>query len=123
MIETKRRILVIEDDDIVRDTVKLLLEYKGYEVITSANGSNARTIIEKFNPHLVLTDIYLGDADGRIICQEIKNNPKTSHIPVVIMSGSPDIYNSIAGVGANDIVLKPFDEQTLMNRLQRQLTA
>ena len=115
----KRRILVIEDDDIVRDTVKLLLEYKGYEVITSANGSNARTIIEKFNPHLVLTDIYLGDADGRIICQEIKNNPKTSHIPVVIMSGSPDIYNSIAGVGANDIVLKPFDEQTLMNRLQR----
>ncbi|HEY0057373.1 MAG TPA: response regulator [Pedobacter sp.] len=102
-----RRILVVEDDDIVRDTVKLLLEYKGYEVYTSSNGINICSIIEEFKPNLVLTDIYLGESDGRIICQEIKNNPETSHIPVVIMSGSSDIYNSISSVGANDIVLKP----------------
>lgn len=119
----KRRILVIEDDDIVRDTVQLLLEYRGYEVLTSSNGEGICTIVEDFEPHLVLTDIYLGDADGRIICQELKNNPKTSHIPVVVMSGSSDIYNSISSFGANDIVSKPFDEQTLVSRLQRQLTA
>jgi DNA-binding response OmpR family regulator len=119
----KRRILVIEDDDLVRDTVQLLLEYKGYEVKTSSNGLNITPLVEDFKPHLVLTDIFLGENDGRIICHDIKSNPKTKDIPVIIMSGSPDIYNSIAGVGANDIVLKPFDEQTLMNRLQRQLTA
>lgn len=119
----KRRILVIEDDDIVRDTIQLLLEYKGFEVCTSSNGINASSIVEEFKPNLVLTDIFLGETDGRIICQEIKNNPKTRHIPVVIMSGASDIYNTISGVGANDIVSKPFDEQTLISRLQRQLSA
>lgn len=122
-LEMKRRILVIEDDDIVRDTVQLLLEYRGYEVLTSSNGQGICTIVKDFEPHLVLTDIYLGETDGRIICQELKNNPKTSHIPVVVMSGSSDIYNSISSFGANDIVSKPFDEQTLVSRLQRQLTA
>lgn len=119
----KRRILVIEDDDIVRETVQLLLEYKGYEVYTSSNGINIYSIVEEFKPNLVLTDIFLGEADGRVICQEIKRNPKTNHIPVIIMSGASDIYNTISGVGANDIVSKPFDEQTLINRLQRQLSA
>lgn len=114
---------MIEDDDLVRDTVQLLLEIKGYEVITSSNGKDICILVEEFKPHLVLTDIYLGEVDGRLICQEIKNNPKTQHIPVVVMSGSTDIYNSISSFGANDVVLKPFNEQTLINRLHRQLTA
>ena len=120
----KWRILVIEDDDIVRDTIELLLKYKGYQVVTSVNGLDVDSQVEDFKPDLVLTDIYLGESDGREICQSLKNNPETSHIPVIIMSGaSSDIYNTIVGVGANDIVLKPFDEQTLINRVQRQLSA
>lgn len=119
----KSRILVIEDDEIVRETVQLLLELRGYEVYTYAHGHGVCDIVEDFKPHLVLTDINLGDTDGRIICQDIKNNPNTQHIPVVVMSGASDIYNSISSCGANDIVLKPFDEQTLVSRLQRQLSA
>lgn len=119
----KRRILVIEDDDLVRDTVQLLLEYKGFEVRTSATGTDAYTLVQFFKPDLILTDIFLGKVDGRIICRQIKNNPLTSHIPVLIMSGADDIYNTISDAGANDIVLKPFDEQTLISRVQRQLTA
>jgi DNA-binding response OmpR family regulator len=120
----KRRILVIEDDDIVRDTIELLLRYKGFKVETSSTGLDIESKVIDFQPHLILTDIFLGESDGRVICQSLKNNPATSHIPVIIMSGAAtDIYNTIAGVGANDIVLKPFDEQTLMTRVQRQLTA
>ena len=120
----QRRIFVIEDDDIVRDTVELLLRYKGYQVITSATGRDVLERIEEFKPDLILTDIFLGELDGREICQCVKNNPKTNHIPIIIMSGAAsEIYNTIAGVGANDVVLKPFDEQTLMSRVQRQLTA
>jgi CheY-like chemotaxis protein len=120
----EQRILVIEDDDIVRDTLELLLSYKGYEVATSSNGLDAIAKVAEFQPDLILTDIFLGESDGRIICQSVKNNPETSHIPVIIMSGSSsEIYNTIAGVGANDIVLKPFDEETLMHRVHRQLSA
>ncbi|MBC8054906.1 MAG: response regulator [Sphingobacteriaceae bacterium] len=120
----KRRILVIEDDDIVRDTIELLLSYKGFKVSTSATGLDILPKIEEFKPDLIITDIFLGQSDGRVICQSVKNDPKTHHIPVIIMSGAAtDIYNTIIGAGANDIVLKPFDEQTLLSRVQRQLSA
>lgn len=120
----KRRILVIEDDDIVRDTIELLLEYKGFMVFTSATGLDVHEKIANYKPDLILTDIFLGESDGRVICQSLKSDPETSHIPIIIMSGAAtDIYNTIIGVGANDIVLKPFDEQTLVSRVQRQLSA
>jgi CheY-like chemotaxis protein len=119
-----QKILIIEDDEIVRDTLELLLSYRGYEVVTSCDGSDAILKVTEFQPDLILTDIFLGENDGRIICQSVKNNPETSHIPVIIMSGSSsEIYNTISGVGANDVVLKPFDEETLMHRVGRQLSA
>lgn len=120
----ERRILVIEDDDIVRDTVELLLRYKGFQVLTSSTGLDVCSKVDEFKPDLILTDIFLGESDGRAICQSLKNDPKTNHIPVIIMSGATtDIYNTIIGVGANDVVLKPFDEQTLLSRVRRQLSA
>ncbi len=118
------RILVIEDDDSVRETVKIVLTMKGYSVYTSADGLDVFPLISMHKPDLVLTDIFLGDADGRLICKKIKNDPLTKHIPVIIMSGSSEkIYKTINSVGANDIVLKPFDENTLLNRVERQLSA
>jgi len=115
---------VIEDDDIVRETIKLLLEYRGFEVSTSATGLDVFSKIEKNKPHLILTDIFLGETDGREICMSVKTNPRTNNIPIIIMSGSSsEIYNTISTVGANDVVLKPFDEHTLLNRVQRQLSA
>jgi DNA-binding response OmpR family regulator len=119
----KRRILVIEDDQDVRETVKFLLDLKGFRVYTSSTGADVFTIVDKIKPHLIITDIFLGKLDGRVICRSIKSNPKTSNIPVIIMSSASDIYNTIHDVGANDVVLKPFDENTLLNRIQRQLSA
>ena len=120
----QRRILVIEDDDIVRDTIELLLRYSDFQVISSSTGLDVLSKVDEFKPDLILTDIFLGELDGRVICQSIKSNPETTHIPIIIMSGSAsEIYNTIIGVGANDVVLKPFDEQTLMNRVHRQLSA
>ena len=120
----QRRILVIEDDDIVRDTRELLLRYSDFQVISSSTGLDVLSKVDEFKPDLILTDIFLGELDGRVICQSIKSNPETTHIPIIIMSGSAsEIYNTIIGVGANDVVLKPFDEQTLMNRVHRQLSA
>jgi CheY-like chemotaxis protein len=119
-----QRILVIEDDESVRDTIEVLLKGHGFKVYTSVDGLDVFSRIATSQPDLVITDIFLGESDGRIICQNIKNNPDTSHIPVIIMSGSAgEIYNTISSVGANDVVLKPFDELTLLNRVNRQLSA
>lgn len=114
---------MIEDDVEVLSTVKCMLQTEGFNVYTSTTGLDAITIIEEKKPGLIITDIYLGEIDGRTICKCVKKNPETSHIPIIVMSGASDIYNTIQHFGANDVVLKPFDKTTLMNRIQRQLCA
>lgn len=116
------RILVIEDDEDVREVIQLLLTKAGYQVFTSATGKDIFSLIHDYQPHLILIDILLGDLNGRDICKSIKSSPETSHIPVIIVSSLDNIYNTIADEGANDIIAKPFTEEILLGRIQRQLT-
>ncbi len=122
-MSVKPGILVIEDDADLLSTVKSMLQSEGFKVYTSSTGVDALSIIEEKKPGLIITDIFLGGIDGRVICQCVKQNPETRHIPIIVMSGAPEIYNSIQHFGANDVVLKPFDNETLMNRVQRQVCA
>ncbi len=116
-----KKVLFVEDEDNVRETISLLMQGAGYEVRASATGKDIFTSIAEFNPDLILLDILLDELDGREICREVKENPDTSHIPVIILSAVPEIYNTITDVGANDIVSKPFQENVLLNRIARQL--
>jgi len=113
---------VIEDEEHVRETLQLLLTNAGYQVTASANGKNIFELIEEFNPSLILLDILLDEMDGRDICKAVKSTPLTASIPIIILSAVQDIYNSIIEFGANDVVSKPFDERTLLNRIERQLS-
>ncbi|MBC7915497.1 MAG: response regulator [Pyrinomonadaceae bacterium] len=117
-----KRIVVIEDEDNVRETLELLLSNAGFTVRSSSTGKDVFNIIDEFNPDVILLDVMLEDMDGRDICRSIKTNPHTSHIPVLMLSAVPEVYNAIAEVGANDVISKPFDEYTLINRIERQLS-
>ncbi len=117
-----RRVLLIEDEEHVRETLQLLLTNAGYLVTASANGKNIFDLIKEFNPSLILLDILLDEMDGREICRAVKNAPSTASIPIIILSAVQDLYNSIIDFGANDVVAKPFDERTLLNRIERQLS-
>src|SRR6476469_931791 len=117
-----KRILIVEDDDLIRLTLEQLLTNQGYAVLSSATGKDTFELISNFKPHLVLLDIYLGELDGREICREIKQSFEFRNLPVIIISSLPDIYNTIVDVGANDIITKPFNPRTLTNRIERQLS-
>lgn len=116
-----KRILVIEDEDNVRETLDLILTNAGFSVQTSATGINIFNIIEEFKADVILLDVMLEELDGRDICKAIKQNPATAHIPVIMLSAVPDVYNAISDVGANDVISKPFDEKILLSRIERQL--
>jgi len=115
-------ILIIEDDEYIRETLKLLLENVEYRVIALANGERLKELIDEFKPDVILLDIILNNEDGRTICRGLKSDPETCNIPIVILSAVPEIYNTINDAGANDVVAKPFDERTLLNRIERQLS-
>ena len=115
-------ILIIEDEEHVRETLTLLLENADYRVKALAGTTGLNEAIQEFKPDVILLDIILKNEDGRTICLDLKSNPKTSSIPILILSAIPEIYNTISEVGANDVISKPFEERTLLSRIQRQLS-
>jgi two-component system phosphate regulon response regulator PhoB len=107
-----KKILVIEDDKDIRDTVTYALEIDGYEVISSENSKILKSI-DHYKPDLILLDNWLtewkSDANGQQLSRELKSDPKTSHIPVIIVSAVNNIAE-VAKEGLSDGYLKkPFD--------------
>jgi DNA-binding response OmpR family regulator len=115
------RILVIDDDLDILSVVEILLSMKGYNVEVTAKGEEAFSRIEKFKPHLILLDVLISGHDGRVICQQIKTNESTSHIPVIMFSGHPGAVASISQHGADDFLSKPFDANKLIEKIEMQL--
>jgi CheY-like chemotaxis protein len=117
-----QKILVIEDDKDVRDTIVYILEEQKYEVISSADSKILKSL-HHFEPDIIIMDNWLtewkSDANGQQLSRELKLNPKTSHIPIIIISAVSNI-KEIAEAGLADAYLqKPFDVISLINVVQK----
>lgn len=118
---TQRRILVIDDDPELLTLLEFLLPNHGFCVKTCNTGEKLFDQIEEFKPNVILLDINLGERDGRDLCRAIKASEKTVSIPVIMISGDDDIYNTIESFGANDVISKPFNFNNLTSRIERQM--
>jgi len=119
-----QRILVIDDDKDIRDIIIYILEEAKYEVIASGDSKILKSI-NNFNPGLVLMDNWLtdwkSDASGEQLSRELKSNPATSHIPVIIISAVSNI-KEIAEAGLADAYLKkPFDVVALLELVKKHI--
>lgn len=112
----KKKILIADDDADILFVLKMMLELKGYEVELASEGDKVITLITN-KPDLILLDIWMGNYDGREICQQLKNNPATSGIPIILISASREIEQSAKDAGANDFVAKPFEQHDLLEKI------
>ncbi len=120
----KQKILVLDDDEDILDVISYILIDKGYEVETLSGGEEIFQAIGHFHPDLVLMDVMLGSMDGRMICKELKHQTETSSLPVILISASHDLAQSLRQDGApNDFIAKPFDIDYLIQKVERQLAA
>lgn len=114
-----KKIIVVDDDEEVLDTIELVLEIGGYEVEPLSDAEGLHETIKGFNPDLIILDIVLGKIDGRTLCNEIKTNPKTKHIPILMMSG---LYKAeeISGLATppDDFMPKPFKMDVLLEKIE-----
>jgi len=118
-----KRILAVDDNDDILEVLRYILEDSGYVVDTLADGQYLFDTIKKHTPDLILLDIMLGNMDGRKLCKEIKSHEDTRHIPVIMVSASHNIAETIKKDGPDDFVAKPFDLNVLLNAIQTQLTS
>ena len=112
------RVLVIEDDEMIAQLVKDTLELEGYQVITTLDGKTGLKKIAEESPDLVILDVVLPGIDGWEVLFQIKENPLTANMPVIMLTGKVDSISKVFGLkhGADDYVTKPFDPQELVAR-------
>ena len=114
------RILVVDD---IPANVKLLevkLKAEYFEVFTAFDGTTALEIAERQNPDLILTDIMMPGMDGFELCERLKANPKTCHLPVVMVTALSDVSDRVRGLeaGADDFLTKPVNDLALFARVR-----
>ena len=115
-------ILLVEDDRIVSAMVQHLLERRGYDVQTAADGRAAVAMIDKIDaPRLVILDVMLPFIDGFELISRIKSKPDWSDVRVIMLTSKTQERNVVRAIesGADDYIVKPFQPQELMARVGR----
>ena len=119
-----KKILVIEDDKDIRDTIALILKEEDYEVVDSGD-SKILKHLHHHNPDLILMDNWLtewkSDANGQQLSKQLKTDPATNHIPIIIISAVSNI-KEIAEEGLADAwLMKPFDMEDLIAIVKKHI--
>ena len=114
----KKKILVTEDDPIMRDVYKIILERAGYDVAFSCD---AKCIYEDSfaEPDIFILDRHIFETDGLDVCRFLKKGAKTAAIPVIMVSSSPGIILLAKLAGADDSIEKPFIMKDLLVKVNR----
>ena len=117
-----KKILVVDDEAMVREAISVLLEEKGYEVRTANNGRAGVEAYADFAPDLVLTDISMPDMEGIEFLQVLRKKEKS--LPVIVMSGNivgQRFLKSARMIGAAAVLKKPFSNEDLFSAVSKCL--
>ena len=110
-------VLVVEDDIDTRDMYAMYLDFSGMEVLTATSADNAFTLAIEHQPDIVVTDFMLpGRDNGTDLCRRLRQEPRTAHIPSLLVTGSSRTADTTAAIdaGCADVRIKPYLPDTLV---------
>ncbi len=118
-----RRLLLIDDDPNLILLVKDYLEFRGYEVITAENGREALEVLEQETPDMIICDVMMPEMDGYSLVSAIRQDPKTSWVPVLFLSAKGQSQDRVKGlnIGADVYMVKPFEPEELVAQVESSL--
>src|ERR1700754_434229 len=117
-----KRVLAVDVHKDILEDLQYILEDSRYEVETLASGQYLLDTVTPDPRDLILLDIMLGNLDGRDLCRKVKTAKETHDIPVILISASHDVSQSLNQIGApDDFIAKPFDIDELLGCISRQL--
>ena len=119
----KDKILLVEDERSLTDVLAYNLERDGYEVFVAHEGKEGLRKAQTILPDVVILDLMLPGMSGLDICKELKSNPKTANLPVLMLTSKSEESDQIVGfaVGADDYVTNPFSTKVLLQRIKALL--
>ncbi len=112
-------VLVIDDDPVILDLLRVNFEIEGFDVVTATNGEEGLERAHAVQPDVVISDIMMPKRDGLQLLGDLKSNPDTEDLPVILLSAKAQKSEVQEGLdlGADDYITKPFDPIKLIERL------
>jgi len=119
----KHKILVVEDDENIMELISYNLELEQYSVAKAMTGEQGIRGAKSGSPDLILLDLMLPEMDGLDVCKQLKRDPKTMNIPVIMVTAKGEESDIVTGLelGADDYVTKPFRPKELIARIRNAL--
>ena len=116
----KQRILIVDDDNNIAELISLYLMKECFETEIAGDGETALSMIQTFNPNLILLDIMLPGIDGYQVCREVRAK---SSIPIIMLSAKGEVFDKVLGLelGADDYIEKPFESKEMVARVKAVL--
>jgi DNA-binding response OmpR family regulator len=116
----RTRILVIDDDPIVRESLKLALTHAGFDAWTLEGPQLTLSVVKARRPDAIILDLYMPEGSGLDLCRELTKDPETKTIPIVVFSGSSETVDVMAGIqaGAIEYIAKPVDTNVMIAKLR-----
>ncbi|WP_346967004.1 response regulator transcription factor [Clostridium perfringens] len=120
---TNKKVLIVDDEEHIRELIKFNLKKEGYDTEVAVNGTESLKIIREIKFDLILLDLMLPEIDGLEVCKEIRRNEETSDIPVMMITAKGEEFDKVLGLelGADDYITKPFSIRELMARVKALL--
>ena len=115
-----KKILLADDSITIQKVIELTFSDEDFDVITVGNGRLALEKLSEVRPDIVLCDIIMPEKDGYEVCEQIKTNPSTSHIPVLLLTGAFEPFDQerAARAGYDGSLAKPFEPETLIAKVK-----
>ncbi len=119
----RRKIVVVDDDVLIRETMRLALDHAGFFVIAVGEPGRALATVRAEKPDLVIMDLYMPGFDGRELIRSIKSDPEIARTPVILFTGSTEPIDVVSGLdsGAMEYLAKPIDGEVLLSKIEQVL--
>lgn len=119
-----KKIMVVDDEENLRELVKVILEQEHFDVITASDGKECLEKLKKVKPGLIILDMFMPGMSGKETCEKIRKNAKTKNIKVVFLTVarlSDTGQNELKKLKVLDYITKPFDNDDLVKRIKKLL--
>ncbi len=121
-IMSEKKILLLDDNKDLLLIVQIILKGQGYDVVQACCVDEALQKIKIHQPSLIMMDVFIKEEDGRELCSQLKADPSTSNIRIILMSGIESDNENLQLIGADDFIPKPFNYDDLLERVNRQMS-
>ena len=120
----KKKILIVDDDPITINLLRLILEPAGYETCSAQNGVDALKMVAETTPDIILLDIMMPIMDGLTVCKELRTQAETKTLPILILSTNAlaSSVKAVMAAGATKYLFKPISRDNLIQEVNRAIS-